>query len=177
MLSAVSWMRFMCSVHAPMPSRDLYDASHNLTSLCHQDCVPCLLNCTNGYEHQGKCSGLCYQPCTIALCREPCNKTIDDCGHPCNGLCGQQCVAVGECQVRTEGKEDEADDLRRQPRVKSPVETSLRSMTSRITPISRYQARQMPPLVPASSVLFAFQLGLKQDLMLCISPCWFDCET
>ena len=52
---------------------------------------PCLRACPDN-----QCSALCSQPCTGKLCSEPC-KLLLPCGHPCIGLCGDQCPA--KCRV------------------------------------------------------------------------------
>ena len=70
----------------------LYLLSHYETlflQTCGEDCVPCTEPCLRACPHN-QCSALCSQPCTGKLCSQPC-KLLLPCGHPCIGLCGEQC--------------------------------------------------------------------------------------
>jgi len=65
------------------------------TRTCGEACVPCIEPCLRACPHN-QCSALCSQPCTGKLCSQPC-KLLLPCGHPCIGLCGEQCPA--QCRV------------------------------------------------------------------------------
>ena len=104
---------------------------------CTPNCPPCDEKCTN-YCFHGKCPKKCYEPCVS--CREPCKwkckhdkcgtacgemcnrlpcnkpcRKIIKCGHPCIGLCGEDCPTlcrICDKDVVTEvffGTEDEED--------------------------------------------------------------------
>ena len=57
---------------------------------CFKSCGACKEKCTWKCEHK-ECTKLCHEPCDRGPCNEPCLKTIQKCGHPCIGLCGEEC--------------------------------------------------------------------------------------
>lgn len=68
------------------------------TGGCSEPCVPCTSPCSAGCQHKGKCQRLCFQACDVPPCDQPCCKVLR-CGHPCLGLCGEQCPDVCcDCQ-------------------------------------------------------------------------------
>lgn len=62
---------------------------------CGQPCIPCSEPCAWHCPHQS-CGKLCHEPCDRPPCTKPCGKTLQ-CGHPCIGLCGDQCPT--KCRV------------------------------------------------------------------------------
>lgn len=80
---------------------------------CGQPCVPCSEPCTWQCIHQS-CGKLCHEPCDRPPCTRPCSKRLG-CGHPCIGLCGDQCPTKCRICHRDEvteiffGNEDESD--------------------------------------------------------------------
>ena len=62
---------------------------------CGDVCVPCSEKCRNACEHSA-CSKLCGEPCDREGCDKTCRKTLK-CGHPCIGLCGEECPT--QCRV------------------------------------------------------------------------------
>ena len=110
---------------------------HICNSPCAAECPPCTQQCSNYCPHS-KCPKRCYEPCDPCAepcnwncphlqctkkcgelcnrprCNQPCQKRLK-CGHPCIGLCGDNCPSLcRECDKDevTEiffGTEDEPD--------------------------------------------------------------------
>ena len=111
---------------------------HICSSLCASDCPPCVKSCTNFCVHS-RCPKKCYEPCTPCMepcqweckhlkctklcgeicnrppCNKPCEKHLKKCGHPCIGLCGEECPSLCRICDKEEvceiffGTEDEED--------------------------------------------------------------------
>ena len=81
---------------------------------CGEKCTPCRERCSWQCEHK-KCNKVCYEICDREPCNEPCRRTIKKCGHPCVGLCGEQCPKLCRICNKEEleeiffGSEDEED--------------------------------------------------------------------
>ncbi|KAL9976038.1 hypothetical protein ACROYT_G013272 [Oculina patagonica] len=120
--------KFKCAVGV---QKVLSCGYHEIGCRCSDDVsqMICLNECKQklpcGHKCPGKCSEKCNQyncqamvvkhlncpgkhsrrmPCSndpkAVTCREPCDKKLD-CGHPCPGLCGQQCGSM-KCMRRVE---------------------------------------------------------------------------
>lgn len=67
---------------------------------CSQPCKPCREPCTWICSHY-QCKNLCGELCDRVQCEAPCPKKLR-CGHPCIGLCGENCpTKCGICDVKT----------------------------------------------------------------------------
>ncbi|KAL9976045.1 hypothetical protein ACROYT_G013279 [Oculina patagonica] len=56
---------------------------------CSKPCKPCRQPCTWSCPHY-QCNNLCGEECDRPRCDAPCPKMLP-CGHPCIGLCGENC--------------------------------------------------------------------------------------
>ena len=59
---------------------------------CSKPCNPCRWPCTWSCPHY-QCNNLCGEICDRPRCDAPCPKKLS-CGHPCIGLCGENCPTV-----------------------------------------------------------------------------------
>lgn len=81
---------------------------------CYEPCVPCREPCKWECEHY-KCMAACGEMCTRPPCNRACEKRLKKCGHPCIGLCGEDCPTL--CRICDKdqvteiffGTEDEED--------------------------------------------------------------------
>ncbi|CAG8504540.1 3512_t:CDS:10 [Ambispora leptoticha] len=62
---------------------------------CYEECVFCRSPCQWRCEHI-QCTKRCDDVCDRPPCNEPCTKELS-CGHPCKGLCGEQCPPCIQC--------------------------------------------------------------------------------
>lgn len=84
------------------------------TEECGKSCVPCQEPCAWHCVHK-QCTKKCSEPCNRQPCNEPCRQQLPICGHPCIGLCGEQCPS--KCRICDKdevttilfGEEDEED--------------------------------------------------------------------
>ena len=70
---------------------------------CYEPCVPCREPCLWKCKHY-KCTATCGEMCSRPPCNAPCDKVLP-CGHPCIGLCGEECPK----QCRICNKEEVSD--------------------------------------------------------------------
>ena len=63
---------------------------------CYEPCVPCREPCKWKCRHF-ECTTACGEKCNRRPCNEPCDKSIKKCGHPCIGLCGEDCPSL--CRI------------------------------------------------------------------------------
>ncbi|CAH1759698.1 5746_t:CDS:10, partial [Entrophospora sp. SA101] len=63
---------------------------------CNQPCKICWGKCDWYCEHQGNCESLCSLPCSRLPCDMKCRKKLE-CGHDCNGVCGEVCPSKKYC--------------------------------------------------------------------------------
>ena len=106
---------FPCTPTCPpcMKECNNYCVHSRCNRRCYEPCVPCKEPCAWQCEHQ-RCTRLCGERCNRPPCNEPCKKQLK-CGHPCIGLCGEECP--DKCRIcdRDEvceiffGTEDEED--------------------------------------------------------------------
>ena len=74
---------------------------HGKCSLtCSQECIPCKEKCKWNCPHY-QCNNLCREECDRLRCDAPCPKKLA-CGHPCIGLCGENCPTL--CAICHEKK-------------------------------------------------------------------------
>ena len=113
---------------------------HICNSPCAAECPPCTQKCSNYCSHS-KCPKKCYEPCDPCAepcmwncrhlqctkrcgeqcnrprCNMPCRKRLAKCGHPCIGLCGDECPTLCGICDRDDvvevffGTEDEPDAM------------------------------------------------------------------
>ena len=106
------------------PCNRLLVCSHRCQAQCFQPCPPCVRDCVRRCPHE-KCSQQCLEPlnpcrkpctwichhyacknecgqeCDRPRCDAPCPKKLP-CGHPCIGLCGENCPTVcATCHAKT----------------------------------------------------------------------------
>ncbi|CAG8523947.1 6356_t:CDS:2 [Ambispora gerdemannii] len=62
---------------------------------CYEECIFCRSPCQWRCEHI-QCTKRCDDVCDRPPCNEPCPKKLS-CGHPCKGLCGEQCPPCIQC--------------------------------------------------------------------------------
>ena len=62
---------------------------------CKEPCAPCMEQCQWQCEHH-QCHKKCGDMCDRPRCDQPCKKKIK-CGHPCIGLCGEECPTL--CRI------------------------------------------------------------------------------
>ena len=62
---------------------------------CKEPCAPCMEQCQWQCEHH-RCHKKCGEMCDRPRCDQPCKKKIK-CGHPCIGLCGEECPTL--CRI------------------------------------------------------------------------------
>ena len=62
---------------------------------CKEPCAPCMEQCQWQCEHH-RCHKKCGDMCDRPRCDQPCKKKIK-CGHPCIGLCGEECPTL--CRI------------------------------------------------------------------------------
>ena len=80
---------------------------------CYEPCVPCREPCKWECIHY-KCTKKCGEKCNRPRCDKPCYKALK-CGHPCIGLCGEDCPSLCRICNKDEvtevffGTEDKAD--------------------------------------------------------------------
>lgn len=108
---------FSCTSSCP-PCRQLcnnYCHHSQCRKLCYEPCIPCRELCQWKCKHY-TCTAKCGEPCNRPRCNRPCTKSLK-CGHPCIGLCGEECpkfcrICNGD-QVKEIffGEEDEDDAL------------------------------------------------------------------
>ena len=67
---------------------------------CKEPCAPCMEQCQWQCEHH-RCHRKCGEMCDRPRCDQPCQKKIK-CGHPCIGLCGEECPNL--CRVCNKNK-------------------------------------------------------------------------
>ena len=81
---------------------------------CYEPCVPCREPCKWRCDHY-QCTATCGEMCNRPPCNAPCRKRIEKCGHPCIGLCGEDCPKLCRTCDKEEvtevifGPEDEED--------------------------------------------------------------------
>ncbi|XP_068673108.1 NFX1-type zinc finger-containing protein 1-like isoform X2 [Montipora foliosa] len=69
------------------------------SKLCSQSFSPCKKPCKWSCPHY-QCNNLCGEECDRPRCDAPCPKRLS-CGHPCIGLCGENCpVVCSICQSK-----------------------------------------------------------------------------
>ena len=77
----------------PCKSNCAYSCSHGWCGhKCNTQCKPCTDPCEWRCRHK-KCSKTCGEICDREKCDKPCTERLK-CGHPCLGLCGEQCPPV-----------------------------------------------------------------------------------
>ncbi len=107
--------KFPCTPNCP-PCDEMctnYCFHGGCSKKCYEPCVPCREPCKWECKHH-KCTENCGEQCNKPPCNEPCLE-IKQCGHPCIGLCGEDCPSL--CRIcdkdeMTEiffGTEDEDD--------------------------------------------------------------------
>ena len=81
---------------------------------CKDPCASCMEQCQWQCEHY-QCNKKCGELCDRPRCDQPCRKKIKKCGHPCIGLCGEECPKLCRICNKDEvcgiffGTEDEDD--------------------------------------------------------------------
>ena len=89
---------FPCPEYCPPCSKQCrnYCFHSKCPKKCYEPCVPCREPCKWECRHC-KCSTACGELCDRPPCDEPCNRRIKKCGHPCIGLCGEDCPPL--CRI------------------------------------------------------------------------------
>ena len=85
-----------CSGSCPPCTKDCaYECSHSKCGTCFYPCKPCDRQCRWRCQHS-KCTKRyrCGELCNRDRCDMPCTKTLKDCRHPCQGICGEPCPPV-----------------------------------------------------------------------------------
>ena len=88
--------QFPCSDICPPCSRKCtWICSHRIEckKKCFEECMPCTEKCNIKCSHL-KCGRSCFEECENLRCDENCSRKLDPCGHPCAGLCGENCPSV-----------------------------------------------------------------------------------
>jgi hypothetical protein len=107
--------QFPCTPNCPpcMEKCNNYCNHSQCPKLCYEPCVPCREPCEWSCPHN-KCTAKCGEPCKKEKCYVACTKLLP-CGHPCIGLCGEECPKLcrhcnkDEVEEIFFGTEDEPD--------------------------------------------------------------------
>ena len=88
---------FPCPEYCPPCSKPCgnYCFHSKCPKKCYEPCVPCREPCKWECRHH-KCTKQCGEKCNRPPCDRPCYKILK-CGHPCIGLCGEDCPSL--CRI------------------------------------------------------------------------------
>ena len=88
---------FPCTSSCPPCRQKCNNYCHHshCPKLCYEPCAPCREPCQWKCRHY-VCTAKCGEPCNRPRCDHPCTKALE-CGHPCIGLCGEDCPKL--CRV------------------------------------------------------------------------------
>ncbi|RUS21170.1 hypothetical protein BC937DRAFT_93413 [Endogone sp. FLAS-F59071] len=68
---------------------------HKCGRECWRACIQCVQKCKYQCPHY-ECSNRCYEKCDRPPCNKRCKRKLK-CGHPCIGLCGENCPPCKTC--------------------------------------------------------------------------------
>ena len=84
--------KFPCTANCPPCNEKCgnYCFHSRCPKKCYEPCVSCREPCKWRCDHY-QCTATCGEMCNRPPCNAPCHKRIERCGHPCIGLCGEDC--------------------------------------------------------------------------------------